>query len=46
MTTSYLQIPTDLNAAPAGSALFDTPVPAMIALCLGPDLTVTIGIGS
>mgnify|MGYP001389002542 CR=1 FL=1 len=46
MTTSYLQIPTDLNAPPAGSGLFDTPVPAMIALCLGPDLTVTIGIGS
>ena len=46
MTTSYLQISTDLNAAPAGSALFDTPVPAMIASCPGPDLNVAIGIGS
>jgi hypothetical protein len=46
MTTSSLQIPTGLNAVPAGSALFDAPVPAMIASCPAPDLIVAIGIGS
>ena len=46
MTTSPLQIPTDLNAVPAGSALFDAPVPAMITSCLGSDLIAAIGIGS
>ncbi len=46
MTTSSLQIPTDLSAVPAGSALFDAPVPAMIASCPGPDLILAIGIGS
>jgi hypothetical protein len=46
MTTSSLQIQTDLNAVPAGSALFEAPVPAMIALCPGPDLIEAIGIGS
>ena len=30
MTTSSLQIPTNLNAVPAGSALFDAPVSAII----------------
>ena len=46
MTTSSLQNPTDLNAVPARSALFDAPVPAMIASCLGPDLILAIWIGS
>ena len=46
MTTSSLQITTDLNAVPAGSALFDAPVPAMITSCPGPDLIAAIGIGS
>ena len=46
MTTSSLQIPTDLNLVPSGLALFDAPVPAMIASCPRPDLIVAIGIGS
>ena len=46
MTTSSLQIATDLNAVPAGSTLFDAPVPAMITSCPGPDLIAAIGIGS
>ena len=46
MTTSSLQIPTDLNAVPAGLALFDAPVPTMITSCPGPVLIAAIGIGS
>ena len=46
MTTASLQIPTDLSSVPAGLALFDAPVPAMIGSCPGPDLIVAIGIGS
>ena len=46
MTTSSLQITTDLNAVRAGSALFDALVPAMITSCPGPDLIALIGIGS
>ena len=46
MTTSSLQITTDLKALPAGLELFDAPVPAMITSCLGTDLIAAIGIRS
>ena len=45
MTTSSLQIPTDLNLVPSGLALFDAPVPAMITSCPGPDLLRQLGLG-